>query len=568
MSSGGSSVLKSPVSDRAPRFSASGDEDLLARLGYKQEFKREFKRLELFGLSFTIVGVVQSIAAVLIYSIPYGGLASMIWGWFTCSIFLIIVGLAMAELGSSAPTAGGLYYWTFKFSSPATRKLMSWLVGYVNTAAYIAGVASVDWGCATQIMAAATIGSDMTFVPTNAQTYGVYAALLIMHAVLASLATRVIAKLQYFYVFLNIALFLAVIIALPATTPGDMVNSAKYAFTHWENMSGWPNGFAFILSFLAPAWIVAGFDTSVHISEEARNAPRAVPFAIMSTVILASTLGWIVNIVLAFHIGQDLEGIVNSPIGQPMATLFFNTVGKSGTLAIWAFVVVTLFMTGMDYLIAGSRQIFAFSRDHGLPFSNLLYRMNPRTKTPVLAVCFVALGALLLGLISFAGSVAITAVFTMSVVCQYIGFTVPIVARWVGGTKFVPGPFSLGKLSLPVSIIAASYMTFMIVVFLFPADPAPEAPTMNWSVVVVGGVLLLSLGYYYLPVYGGTHWFTGPVSTIENHGPDIHEHDDAEKRGEAGKEGEAEMKGNEAGMRGDEMKGEAQDSELKVDAAR
>lgn len=38
------------------------DEDLLARLGYKQEFKRDFSRLELFGLSFTIVGVVQSIA--------------------------------------------------------------------------------------------------------------------------------------------------------------------------------------------------------------------------------------------------------------------------------------------------------------------------------------------------------------------------------------------------------------------------------------------------------------------------------------------------------------------------
>lgn len=38
------------------------DQDVLARLGYKQEFKRDFSRLELFGLSFSIVGVVQSIA--------------------------------------------------------------------------------------------------------------------------------------------------------------------------------------------------------------------------------------------------------------------------------------------------------------------------------------------------------------------------------------------------------------------------------------------------------------------------------------------------------------------------
>lgn len=74
------------------------DKDVLARLGYKQEFKRDFTRIELFGLSFSIVGVVQSIAyvsvclfslakrvfsflsAVLLYSIPYGGPVGMIWG--------------------------------------------------------------------------------------------------------------------------------------------------------------------------------------------------------------------------------------------------------------------------------------------------------------------------------------------------------------------------------------------------------------------------------------------------------------------------------------------------------
>ena len=28
-------------------------------------------------------------------------------------------------------------------------------------------------------------------------------------------------------------------------------------------------------------------------------------------------------------------------------------------------------------------------------------------------------------------------------------------------------------------------------------------------------MLVLSLMWYYLPVYGGVHWFTGPVATIE-----------------------------------------------------
>ena len=33
------------------------DDALLASLGYKQEFKREFKPVELFGLSFSMIGL-------------------------------------------------------------------------------------------------------------------------------------------------------------------------------------------------------------------------------------------------------------------------------------------------------------------------------------------------------------------------------------------------------------------------------------------------------------------------------------------------------------------------------
>ena len=37
---------------------------------------------------------------------------------------------------------------------------------------------------------------------------------------------------------------------------------------------------------------------------------------------------------------------------------------------------------------------------------------------------------------------------------------------------------------------------------------------MNYTVVVIGGVLILSLVWYYFPVYGGVFWFEGPVPTV------------------------------------------------------
>lgn len=43
-------------------MSQYSDAEKLARLGYKQEFKRAFTPLEVFGLSFSILGVFPSIA--------------------------------------------------------------------------------------------------------------------------------------------------------------------------------------------------------------------------------------------------------------------------------------------------------------------------------------------------------------------------------------------------------------------------------------------------------------------------------------------------------------------------
>ena len=73
------------------------DEALLASLGYKQEFKRAFKPFEVltssslfynlvidkwqvFGVAFSIIGLLPSIASVLLFALPNGGGPSMVWG--------------------------------------------------------------------------------------------------------------------------------------------------------------------------------------------------------------------------------------------------------------------------------------------------------------------------------------------------------------------------------------------------------------------------------------------------------------------------------------------------------
>lgn len=495
------------------------DEALLASLGYKQEFKRAFTPLEVFGIAFSIIGLLPSIASVLFYAIPNGGGPAMVWGWLVASGFILCVGISMAELASAAPTSGGLYFWTYTLSSPRWRNLLCWIVGYANTIGSIAAVASIDWGCAVQVAAAAKIGSSGAFDATNAQLFGIYAALIITHTVVCCLGTEVLARLQTVYVILNVILCLVVVIALPAATPSEFKNTASFALAEFVNLDGWPNGFAFILSFLAPLWTICSFDACVHISEEASNAATAVPWAIVNAIGIGGILGTAINISLAFCMGTDLQALVDSD--QPMATIFLNSFGQKWTLVLWAFVVVVQYMMGSSMLLAASRQTFAFSRDHALPFSSWLYRMNSYTKTPVNTVLYDAAGALALGLLSFAGTSATNAIFSISIVAPYIAYAIPVVARFTGDNNFKPGPFTMGIFSLPVAVVSVLFMFVFSIVFMFPTTPEVEVANMNYCVVVVGGVMGLSLVWYYLPVYGGVHWFTGPIATIETLAPHL-----------------------------------------------
>ena len=49
-----------------------------AKLGYKQELRRNFTMIEVFGIAFSIMGLLPSIASTLSYSIPAGPVG-MVW---------------------------------------------------------------------------------------------------------------------------------------------------------------------------------------------------------------------------------------------------------------------------------------------------------------------------------------------------------------------------------------------------------------------------------------------------------------------------------------------------------
>jgi hypothetical protein len=97
------------------------DEEVLIALGYRQDFKRDFTVWSSFCVSFSILGLLPSVAATLGYSLGYShpclmltsryaGTGGMVWGWIIASVMIQFVAASMAELCSSMPTAVSLVY--------------------------------------------------------------------------------------------------------------------------------------------------------------------------------------------------------------------------------------------------------------------------------------------------------------------------------------------------------------------------------------------------------------------------------------------------------------------------
>lgn len=220
------------------------------------ELRRNFTMIEVFGIAFSIMGLLPSIASTLAYSIPSGP-AGMVWSWFLASMFIFVVGLAMADLGSAMPTSGGLYWWTHFFASPRTRNALSFLVGYSNTLGLVGGLCSIDYGFALMLLSVVVIAKDGEWAPSNGIIYAVFLGCVICHGILASTMSRIMGKLQTVFVVMNFILIFATIIALPIGRASQR-NDAAFIFTEMANLTEWPTGWTFMLAWLSPIWTIGG----------------------------------------------------------------------------------------------------------------------------------------------------------------------------------------------------------------------------------------------------------------------------------------------------------------------
>ena len=515
----------------APPGAAKTDTEKLHEMGYAQELKRGMGSFSNFAISFTIISILSGCLTLFGFGMFVGGPASSAYGWPLVGILVTFVALAMAEICSSYPTAGGLYYWAAKIA-PRNGPAWAWFCGWFNLLGQVAVTAGIDFGFAAFFSAFLHFAFDVEV--TKLILIGSYTGVLAVHGLMNTFGIKLVSLLNDVSVWWHIAGVL-IIFALLFFVPDNHTSFATIfslsstpkqagGVAGFINGTGFTNGlfgtsiYVFLIGMLLAQYTLTGYDASAHMTEETHEADISGPKGVYRSVVISVIFGYILLLGVWYAV-QGQAGYDNA-VGFQLATgnvaapaqIFFDAVGKSWTIFMLLIVVGAQFFCGMASVTANSRMIYAFSRDGAIPGSKWWHVINKRTRTPTNGIWLaVVLAWLLVAPAYWYGSlVAYFAVTSIAVIGLYIAYVIPTFLRLRAGDAFVPGRWNLGKWSKLVGTIAVVWTVFICIMLMMPQFAPNGGKLIDWLNYAPVAVLVVIgfAGLYW--IVSARKWFKGP----------------------------------------------------------
>jgi amino acid permease (GABA permease) len=498
----------------------------LNELGYKQELRRKMTLFKTLAIAFSTMTLFTGITPLYGSSLQYGGPAPLVWGWIVVSFFTAFVAIAMAEICSSFPTTGSLYFWTAHLAGPRWGPFASWCCAWLETVGTITGVGTQAYA-ASQTMQSIILLSTGTnkgggYLAPRGVFLAMYMGLTVIWAILNTFALDVIAFIDTISIWWQVIGGAVIVVMLPLVA--QTTQSASYVFSHFEtspDSTGVHNkAYAIIFSFIVSQYSLYGYDTAAHLTEETKGAEINGPIAILSTLGIISVFGWAYILALTFSI-QNLKYLydpTNETAGTsvPAQILYDAFHGRyhnsSGAIVLLFVIWGSFFFGGLSSTTCAARVVYAFSRDGGIPFSRIWLKVHPRYKVPANAVWLCAVLCMLIGLPILKINVLFTAIASISTIGWVGGYAVPIFARMImPKERFKPGPFYLGRASRPICLIAFLWICYTCSAFLLPTLYPVTWSTLNYAPIALG-TALGSITLWWL--VDARKWFKGPVRNI------------------------------------------------------
>jgi amino acid transporter len=490
------------------------DRQQLHRLGYAQELFRSMGGFQNFAISFTIISILAGCLTSYAIAFNQGGPVAITWGWLIVGFFCIVVSLAMGEIASTYPTAGGLYFWSSKLGSPA----WGWFTGWFNLIGQIAVTAAIGFGCA--IFMTSLLNLLWDYPNTYHWIYFTYLLIMLGAGLINMFKVPITAALNTFSAWwhmVGVVVIVFILIIVP-----DHHRSVGYVFGQTINNTGFSGGttsgivffYVFLTGLLMAQYTITGYDASAHMSEETRSASIGAAWGMVMSVVVSVVFGFILLVAVTFVVPDDGKA---AAAGTFIVTYIWQTSMSTrwAEFLLFIAVVAQCFCT-IASTTSASRMMFAFSRDRAVPGHQLWSRVSKRDRIPIYTVWAIVVLAFItplpawwFGYVGYAASTAI------AVIGLYIAFMLPIILRLRAGERFERGAWHLGRHYKWIDWIAILWIIFICIVFMLPSYylGVPWNKGFDWNFVnytplpVIAAFLLFG-GWY---VISARKWFKGPI---------------------------------------------------------
>jgi choline transport protein len=250
---------------------------------------------------------------------------------------------------------------------------------------------------------------------------------------------------------------------------------------------------------------------------EMTNASNEAPKAIIMSVYLGAITGLGFLITAYFCMG-DIASVAETTTGVPLIQIFFNSTGSVAGSCVLATLITVIVLVAANALLAeGSRALYAFARDHGLPFSRVFAKVNPKLQVPVYSILLACGVQMALNSIYFGSYTGFLTVISIATEGFYLSYAMPLLARilsrMTGHAKVLNGPYSLGKYGIYCNIVGFLFLLFAAITFNFPSIAPVNSQNMNYCSAAIGVIGLVSAVTWFVD---GKKNFTGPDTGVAN----------------------------------------------------
>ncbi|HUY28384.1 MAG TPA: amino acid permease [Candidatus Binataceae bacterium] len=510
------------------------DAETLRELGYAQVLVREMGGFSSFALSFTIISVLTGAVLLYGYGLKYGGPIVNTVGWPIVSVFVLCVAASMAEIASTYPTAGGLYYWSLRLGGRGWGWSCAWLnlIGQITiTAGTNIGAAAYLVGLVTDVFRLPAGAAVPILGPISGWNFwlAVMALLMVVQVIINLRGVRLIAILNEFSVAWHVAG--VCLIAGLLTIAGKYHNGWSFLLstTHYATLSQGMDhfrvgplsvpslmmripgikqlygsglyAFSFVLGLLQAQWTYTGYDASAHMAEETYLARINSAWGIFLSVAGSAITGYIVLLALTRAIPPGhLAETANDP--YPVLYIVRNSLSPFFANLIGVIIAGAMWLCGLASVTSMARMCFAFARDRGVPGGAWLGRVDS-SGTPAAAI--VATSALAVAVTFYSAAYAV--VTSISTTALYLAYVIPIYLNWrnrrrnrgeyTGGAST---PWRLGRFGPAIDLIAMAWVGFITILFSIPPNELAGLTMILFGIILTAYWRLSQRQHFHPPV--------------------------------------------------------------------